>query len=37
MSIQWASGFDYVVNGTVAEELGIAIPDYLLDFVEMME
>lgn len=37
MPIQWAAGFDYVVNGTVAEELGIAIPDYLLDFVEMME
>ena len=31
-----ATGFDYVVNGTVAKN-GIAIPDYLLDFVEMME
>ena len=37
MAVQRAAEFDYVVNGTVAEELGIDIPDYLQEYVEYME
>ena len=34
MPIQWADGFSYVVNGDMADALGIAIPEQYLPYVK---
>lgn len=33
MAIQTASGFDFAINGTVAEEIGLAIPEDLQKYI----
>ncbi|HHU61480.1 MAG: ABC transporter substrate-binding protein [Bacillota bacterium] len=33
MPIEGARGFDYIINGGVAEEIGLAIPEHLLEHV----
>lgn len=37
MSIESASGFDFAINGTVAEEIGIEIPEDLTEYIIMNE
>ncbi|HHY81228.1 MAG TPA: ABC transporter substrate-binding protein [Clostridiales bacterium] len=37
MPIQSAKEFDYAINGTVAEEIGITIPDDLKDYIIEMD
>lgn len=33
MAIESATGFDFVINGTVAEEIGLTIPEDLQQYV----
>ena len=37
MPIQWADGFTYVVNGDMAEALGIVIPERFVPYVQFAE
>lgn len=34
MPIESASEFDFAINGTVAEEIGLEIPEHLKQYVE---